>query len=285
MDLSILRTVLADLGVEAIEADRAFDRVPPTGWLPAVDFVCAVFSADAGWETPPVVYLEIGQAVGAAVPVLLIAEPRRRLDAALLPLRAVQVALANRVALSGQIALFLQSVGHRPTLPAPASAVDSQELASALDELLGLRSADVQWQTVPRRLEEIALRLLRAAGADAEPTTGTEGIGDFAAWVPGTERFIPGPLLVEIKALRKPHIERATLDQLQLSAHTRDAQWSLLLYYKQDRDWHVRIPRDGTWPMVMVFDIEDLASHLRQRSLAEILNNTRNAIVHGIGPR
>jgi hypothetical protein len=35
--------------------------------------------------------------------------------------------------------------------------------------------------------------------------------------------------------------------------------------------------------MVMVFDIEELAADLREKSLAQILNNERNAIVHGVG--
>jgi hypothetical protein len=134
-------------------------------------------------------------------------------------------------------------------------------------------------------MEGLALRLLRAAGAEVQETTGTLGIGDFAAWVPGTERFIPGPLLVELRILRKPQIDRATLDQLQLYALTRDAQWSLLLYYLWDRDRKVRMPTSGTWPMVMVFDIEDLAASLHEKSLAETLNNTRNAILHGVGRR
>jgi hypothetical protein len=124
---------------------------------------------------------------------------------------------------------------------------------------------------------------LRAAGAEAQETTGTDGIGDIAAWVPGTERFIPGPLLVELKIVRQPQIDRAVLDQLQLYALTRDAQWSILLYYRWDRDQEVRLPRGGAWPMVMVLDIEELASSLHEKTLAQILNNERNAIVHGGG--
>lgn len=35
--------------------------------------------------------------------------------------------------------------------------------------------------------------------------------------------------------------------------------------------------------MVMVLDIEELASSLHEKTLAQILNNERNAIVHGGG--
>lgn len=292
-DLSAVRAVLSDLGVEVVEPSRAFDSTSQVGrgWLPNVDFVCALFPAEHGWETPASVYLEIGQAVGAGMPVLLVAEPPRRLDAALSPLPLVRVPATNRAALASHIRLFLQSVGRPPVSMAPPRAVDTAELSSVQDELASLRytgalkGSGEAVQLTGRRVEELALRLLRAAGAEAQETTGTDGIGDIAAWVPGTERFIPGPLLVELKIVRGSQIDRAVLDQLQLHALTRDAQWSVLLYYRWDRDRKIRLPTGGTWPMVMVFDIEELASSLRDKTLAQILNNERNAIVHGAGHR
>jgi hypothetical protein len=157
--------------------------------------------------------------------------------------------------------------------------------AAVLRDTGALKGSGEAIHSTARRIEELALRLLRASGAEAQETTGTDGIGDIAAWVPGTERFIPGPLLVELKLVRRPQIDRATLDQLQLYALARDAQWSVLLYYRWDRNLKVRLPRSGTWPMVMVFDIEELAADLRDRTLAQILNNERNAIVHGAGHR
>jgi hypothetical protein len=97
-DLSAVRAVLSDLDVEVVEPARAFDSASQVGrgWLPDVDFVCALFSAEHGWETPASVYLEIGEAVGAGIPVLLVAEPPRRLDAALFPLPVVRVPVTNK---------------------------------------------------------------------------------------------------------------------------------------------------------------------------------------------
>ncbi len=233
-------------------------------------------------------YLEIGQAVGADLPILLVAEPPRRLDPALFSLPVARVPTTNKAALASQINLFLRSVGRPSAGVATSRLVDAAELGSIREELAGLRegfslTGGGMAQTSGMRLEQIALRLLRAAGAEAQETTGTDGIGDIAAWVPGTEKFIPGPLLVGVKIVRIPQIDRAVLDQLQLYALTRDAQWSILLYYRWDRDHRVRMPKGGTWPMVMVFDIEELASNMRQKTLAQVLNNERNSLVHGLG--
>jgi hypothetical protein len=287
-DLSTISAVLSDLGIEVVEPARAFDRTShrARGWLPEVDFVCVLFQSENGWETPTAVYLEIGEAVGAGTPVLLIAEPPRRLDPALSTLPVVRVPAGSRAALTGHISMFLQSIGREPAPAAPPRALDRTELDSVREELDNLR-VEVEHPRYldHRKLEQLALRLLRATGAEAEEITGTPGIGDFAAWVPGTERFIPGPLLVELRILQRGHIDRSVLDQLQLYALTRDAQWSMLIYYRWERDQEVQLPRGGTWPMVMVFDIEDLAGRLRGQSLAQVLNNERNAIVHGVERR
>jgi len=291
-DLSAVRAALSERGVEPVEPARAFDGpvLGGRGWLPDVDFLCAIFPADHGWETPPAVYLEIGQAVGAGMPVLLIVEPSRRLDPSLSPLPAIRVPVVGTV-LASHIGLFLQSIGRPSTGVEPSRPADSAELSAVHDELRALRdtvtlggSGEAR-RTTGRRIEELALRLFRAAGAEAADATGADGNGDIAAWVPGTEQFIPGPLLVELKIVRDSILNRAILDQLQHYALTRGAQWSVLLYYRWDLRRKVRLPSGGTWPTVMVFDIEELARDLRHRTLAQILNNERNAIVHGVGKR
>lgn len=290
-DLSAVRAVLSDLEVDVVEPARAFDSTSQAGrgWLPDVDFVCAIFPAEDGWETPAAMYLEIGQAVGDNLPILLVAEPPRRLDPALFSLPVARVAVTNKVALASQINLFLRSTKHPSASIGTSRPADAAELGSIREELADLRDASSLTgggeasHEAGRRFEQIALRLLQAAGAEAQETTGTEGIGDIAAWVPGTEKFIPGPLLIELKIVRRSRIDRSVLDQLQLYALTRGAQWSILLYYKWDRDLRIQVPKGGTWPMVMVFDIEELASSMQERTLAQVLNNERNAIVHGLG--
>ncbi|MEV6849898.1 hypothetical protein [Actinoplanes sp. NPDC051411] len=289
-DLSFIRAALSELGVEPVEPARAFDGPRlGRGWLPDVDFLCALFPADQGLEAPPSVYLEIGEAVGAGLPVLLIVEPQRRLDPALSPLRAIRTPAVGTPALVSHLGLFLRSIGRPSTGDAPSRSTDAAELSSIRDELRALRATGLLGgsgearQVMSRRIEEIALRLFRAAGAEAEDATRTDGNGDIAAWVPGTEHFIPGPLLVELKIVREPRLDRAVLDRLHNYALSRDSMWSILLYYRWDPKLKIRLPSGGAWPTVMVFDIEALAEDMRGRTLAQILNNERNAIVHGVG--
>ncbi|HEX8347046.1 MAG TPA: hypothetical protein VF657_20255, partial [Actinoplanes sp.] len=238
-DLSFIRAALSELGVEPVEPARAFDTPRlGHGWLPDVDFLCALFPADQGWEAPPSVYLEIGQAVGAGVPVLLVAEPQRRLDPALSPLPMVRIPAIGTPVLVSHIRLFLQSIGRPLVGEAPSRPTDAAELSSVQDELRALREVGSLGgggearQTIGRRIEELALRLFRAGGAEAADATRQDGIGDIAAWVPGTEKFISGPLLVELKLVREARLDRATLDRLQNFALSRGSMWSVLLYYR-----------------------------------------------------
>ncbi|MEV4348915.1 hypothetical protein AB0J83_31035 [Actinoplanes sp. NPDC049596] len=259
------------------------------GWLPDADFLCVLFPPESGWETPPSVYLEIGQAVGANLPVLLVAEPPRRLDPALFSLQVARVPVTSALALTGQFKLFLESIGApAPTgsVPQPIEPVAETSIAAIRGELANLREADYASNTsrVAWALESLALKLLRTAGAEAEEARSADGTGDIAAWVPGTEKYIPGPLVVETKIVRSSGLRKETLNGLQLYALTRDAPWSVLLYYRWDRGLKVRMP-PGDWPAVMVFDIEELANRLQRASLAQVLNNERNVLVHRVGDR
>ncbi|WP_344617635.1 hypothetical protein [Dactylosporangium salmoneum] len=231
-DLSPVRAALSDLGVEVVEPAHAFDSSIHSGrgWLPDVDFLCVLFAAERGWETPASVFLEIGQAVVSAIPVLVIAEPPRRLDAALSLLPVIRVPARSSAVLAAHIQLFMKSIGRPPVAAAPPRSPDAAELRSVRDELASLRPTTAvggsgeAMHVTARRVEQLAIRLLRAAGAEAQATTGADGIGDIAVWVPGTENFIPGPLLVELRVVRDPIIDRSKLDQLQLYALSRDAQ-------------------------------------------------------------
>jgi hypothetical protein len=113
-DLTPLRDVLAELGVDVVTPGQAFKAPSDSDlsrWVPEVDFVLAVFPEGAGWETPPALYLDIGVAIGSRLPVLIVADPSRRIDATLSPLVAVRAALGNRGALRSRIGQFLRIIG------------------------------------------------------------------------------------------------------------------------------------------------------------------------------
>ena len=289
-NLAGLRDALSRLDVTVVEAGAAFDSAPSTGsgWIPTVDFLCAVFSSETGWETPVSIYLEIGQALGAGLPVLVIAEPPRKLDPALSPLRVVRVPISNQVALTSHVRRFLDSIGRGETTEAPPSNVERQRLASVRHDLADfrreLRTLDATSQ-VGHRLEQIAVRLFEAAGAELQPARQHNDSADFAVWIPGTEKFLSGPLLVEVKLLRTPRVEYRTLRQLQELALRRGSPLSLLLYFKVARDRPVQWPDHAARAGVIALDIEDLTQRLEEQNLAQIVKNERNALIHGVGPK
>jgi hypothetical protein len=285
-DISTLQQVLDAKGIEVVMPGRGFGDLSRRGrlsWLPEVDFLCVVFSKRLDSSTPPAMYVDIGVAIGSGMPTLVIVEPPRVADSVLAPLHVVQVPLGSAPALSLQVKSFLKSMGQtRPQL------IDQRrpdaDMLQAIKQELGALSevARGDINSAYQRFEGIAVRLLEAAGALTEGAShgGDQGF-DIAAWVPGTEAVLPGPLLIEIKLVRGSILGRQ-FDQLQNAVARRNASFGLLLYYPLSGQ-PVRLP-SGHWPMVMAFEMGDLLKSLTGRSLAQVILNSRNALVHGRKP-
>ena len=284
-DLSALHEALSDANVEVTTPGHAFQMPPAdaTGyWLPDVDFVLAVFPARPDWETPPALLLDIGVAIGKGVPVLIIAEPPRKVDAALAPLPLARVSLGHKSALSARIDQFANAIvgGSRP-VGDDVPAVDHRILDSVTLDLEVLRDQPFTPQT-SRQFSEIAMRLLRACGAEVEESR-VDGGYDAAGWVPGTETLFPEPLFFEFRLLRQAEVPRQKLDQLAGIAARRGGGFGVLIAFTLDSR-PVPWP-ESAWPMVLTFEMTELIHELRQQSLAAVLRNRRNAVVHGGGSR
>ncbi|WP_370345213.1 hypothetical protein [Catenulispora sp. MAP5-51] len=285
-DLSALHDALSDANVEVITPDHAFHMPPSdaTGyWLPDVDFVLVVFPARPDWETPPALLLDVGVAIGKGVPVLVIAEPPRKLDAALAPLPLARVPLGHKTALSTRINQFASAIfgGSRP-VGDDAPAVDHRILDSVTLDLEVLREQPFDARRAAHQFSEIAMRLLRACGAEIEESR-VDGGFDAAGWVPGTETLFPEPLFFEFRLLRRAEVPREKLDQLAGIAARRGGGFGVLIAFPLDSR-PVPWP-ENTWPMVLTFEMTELINELRQQSLATVLRNRRNAVVHGVGAR
>lgn len=285
VDLSALHEVLRDANVEVVTPDHAFQTPPSDAigyWLPDVDFVVAVFPARSEWETPPALLLDVGVAIGRGTPVLVIAEPPRKVDAALAPLPVAKVPLGHRAALAARLNQFMSSVrsGSRP-VGDDVPAVDHRILDAVTLELEALRAQPFDQRTA-RQFSEIAMRLLRACGAELEESR-RDGGYDAAGWVPGTETLFPDPLFFEFRLLRRAEVPRTKMDELAGIAARRGAGFGVLIGFSHDSE-PVPWP-DTTWPMILTFEIAELIQALRHRSLAAVLRNRRNAAVHGGGPR
>jgi hypothetical protein len=285
-DLSALHEALREANVEAVTPDHAFQTPPADAigyWLPDVDFVLAVFPARSEWDTPAALLIDVGVAIGRGTPVLVIAEPPRKVDAALAPLPLAKVPLGHRAALAARVNQFVNSIrgGSRP-VGGDVPAVDHRILDSVALELEVLKEQPFEPGVAPRQFSEIAMRLLRACGAELEESR-LDGGYDAAGWVPGTETLFPDPLLFEFRLLRRAEIPRQKLDQLAGIAARHGAGFGVLIAFPLDSKpmpWP-----DSTWPMILTFEIKELIQKLRHQSLAAVLRNRRNAAVHGSSTR
>lgn len=299
-DLTPLRDVLSELGVDVVTPSRAFTAPADADlsrWVPEVDFVLAVFPEGAGWETPPALYLDLGVAIGSHLPVLIVADPSRRIDASLSPLMAVRAALGNRGALRSRIGQFLRMIGtdraggNQTSLPR-RRLIDPGELAmfrQALDAV----GADylAQDRTVHKQqggraretgqaFDRLVLDLLRAAGAEVDASLPNNHRADAAMYVPGTEDLFREPLYLETKIVNRSVLEQQMLEQIAAYSTARDAAYGVLIWFNPLRGTgDLRHHYTGLYP-VLVFNISDLLNRLAHESLAQILRNERNALVH-----
>ncbi|MFC1402422.1 MULTISPECIES: hypothetical protein [Streptacidiphilus] len=283
-DTSTLQEVLRAAGIEVVTPERGYAGFARSGrlpWLPEVDFLCVVFAGRLEAPTPPAIYMDIGVAIGSGLPTLVIVEPPRVADSVLAPLQVVQLPLGSASALSFRLNAFLKSMGQSPIPPIEQPRPDIETLHAfrrELDSLLEPENASISYRY--QHFEDIVVRLLEVCGASTEggPRAGGQGF-DIAAWVPGTETVLPGPLLIETKLVSRPTLSRSDFDMLQHTAASRNAAMGLLLYYSLSRQ-PLR-PPSGVWPMVIAFEVGDLLTQLERQSLAQLIVRARNALVHG----
>ncbi len=288
-DISTLQQVLDAAGIEIVAPESGFAGLSRRGrvsWLPDVDFLCVVFSSHLEAPTPPALYVDIGVAIGSGIPTLVIVEPPRAADSVLAPLNVAQIPLGSASALSLRISSFLKSVGQPRPDVVDQQRPDADMLRAFRRELDSLTEvANEGTLSLHQRFEDIVVRLLEAVGALTEGAArgGPDRGFDLAAWIPGTEAVLPGPLLVEAKLVQDAVLHRAEFDKLQHATSNRNASFGLLIYYSLSRQ-AVRLPA-GVWPMVMAFDLGELLTSLTQQSMAQVILNARNALVHGKAPR
>ncbi|GGN11004.1 hypothetical protein GCM10010109_20950 [Actinoplanes campanulatus] len=161
--------------------------------------------------------------------------------------------------------------------------IDRNILREIKEDLADIRSNSQQQDpsAAAERLERASLQLITAAGGEAVSIDRDDEPVDFAAWIPGTEKFLSSPLLIEVKLLRRPEVARGSIDRLRAAANSRGATWALLLYFSITDAGGVKIRGGASWPYIMALNIEELATRLQDEGLAQILNNERNAIMHG----
>lgn len=279
-DFSILHQVLKSLNVDVITPERIAVGSTGGGWIPDVDFVIAVFPARGDWETPAAVYLDIGVAVGLNTPVLIIAEPPRRLDAALSPLTCARIPLESHAGLASGITRFLRTIESPPPSPAGTEIISLPVLDSFKARLENLDAANPAQSG--QAFHDLIMELLRTGGAELQESRTQDGWQvDASGYVPGTEDLFQSPLLVEIKLLRDSPPRMAHIQQVAGATAARDAAFGILIWHQLSGELgDVKLPPGAPVP-VMIFSVEELLRRLSEQTLSQVIRNERSAIIHG----
>jgi hypothetical protein len=245
--------------------------------LDMFDFAVAVLPA-TGPEgtmvtTPSAVYLEAGIALGRGLPLIVLTE---NADANLPGIGDLAsdvwtvAGVKDEASVRLHLSLFSKVLAtRRPGIGTdPRAASPLPVLAVPASEPIGVRA---------RRLEELVLFLLEAAGAMVEEpdSSGRDGGVDAAVLVPGAERAL-GPVLIEVKALRGHGLSTA-MRQLATFVIERGASLGLVVYDGP----HQEQPLLSGLP-VLGMQVDELRRQVESGTLGRTLIQARNSFVHGL---
>lgn len=102
---------------------------------------------------------------------------------------------------------------------------------------------------------------------------------DMSIWVDGLETIIGNPILVEIKYGNLSHNKLINSeDQLRNYVKKINGTIGLLIYF--DKTGKKFDSKEVNWPLVIWLDFHDLISSLKKETLAEIILEKRNKMVH-----
>jgi hypothetical protein len=189
-----VKEALARLGVSiaAVTSAESISRLPEKDGILSAQFAIFVLSAHPAQAT----ILEIGVALGASRPMLLLAPPDVQL-----PLLLQGVPLLERDiaadALSFQLEAFIKSL---PRPDARPKRVRSRSLSDAANAGWPISTNAVE-ATVFQSLERLGWRAVPLSGSRHQSATGWH-LADAAFWAPEVEPL--NPVIIEISAGRRP---------------------------------------------------------------------------------
>lgn len=247
--------------------------------IDAADFVIGIFGNP---HEDTNVFYEIGLAHGLDKRVLIFAtDPKAKLPFEVERLNIVRSDLSNSAAVDFAIDQLIsappKSIKARPARPTSISKPLGRQASHLLERLNKLPETGSEYL-----LTELVNDLLHACKLDVIAESKVKDIGvDFAIWSDELEPFMGNPLIVEVKKKlgRKVEIVKAG-DQLAKYLERASADWALLIYQlgveEEDVAWNSLSPK------VIPLRLDKLINRLRDQSLADVVRDRRNQVVHGV---
>ncbi|MFX0574567.1 hypothetical protein [Nocardia nepalensis] len=283
-----LRLVMKHLDVELVELNRLDIDWTSQTISPPVDFVCAVLGQPEARNVQAATFVDIGVALGRAIPVFLVVEPRRMVPLALERLTRVEADLDNKAALELHLRQFLRAI-RRETPRSPDSRTQNPTLsrpqaAKAHENLREL--GRTERTSISGAFEWLIADLLRGDAQISTPIGRDHG-ADLALALLGPENLtVGGPVLVQMK-LWDTLSDRGLADasgRFAQQIRRTTAPFGLLIYHAL----HGVIPQQTAKEpesRVVAVSADDLIEMLAARPLSSVLVAMRNAVVHGVAYR
>ena len=288
VDTSLLREELAARGVTVWDAASLLVRPAVHHSVSAaiadVDFVCGVIPEG---KIASNIFLELGMALGAGRPVLLIVAPGAEIPLTLRGQPYVQAAIQgapDREGLRFQLDVFLKHVGKNGNgassdRGSPRLTTNSAKIRSILEEI---DAWERQGKTpTERELVGLLARSFEAVGyvasAAAEASTPTPDRADLAVWVDELETVALNPILIVVvdEAAAPREVEA-------LEARLHDAGLLLGLVVRWTASLVGVHGDSSSLPVVVELTVRELVEMLRDGSFAKNLWERRNLAVHAV---
>lgn len=289
VNIETLRSALANRGIQVRDALSLPSG--PGSILGAIesairgaDFICAIIVP----QMSPNVLFEIGLAYGARKPLFLIVDKGADLPANLKDIFYVRASPSDAKAIEFNLNHFLEHQARGVSRKYPEIFRDSQGgpyiPSSSLKGMLRATLESLQRSEgaeAALALESLVADLFAEASAVvAQERYHPDAGADMAVWLDDIESSLGNPLLVEVKSgrLSQRRLEQAEL-QLRRYLTQTNAQAGLLVYFDQAGQ---RFPSSSSmWPLVVRFDVRDLADIISRGELVATLLKERNKAAHG----
>jgi hypothetical protein len=281
-NVSAITQVLNDEGISARQADnlRPGELILEAVFneIRAADVICVVLPNGR----PPLNQIfELGAAVGARIPAIILAESEVQLPSDLMGLPYARISLANSKTIDIAVRGFLKS------LSKPIRRI--QKPASRNATKISRSRAMVEFETLPKgsgseralAFERFVIALLAQAGIPAVSQSGSPDKGvDLAIWLDEVENSIGNPILAELKANKMPpHLWQKVVDRLRQSLLQTHSYCGLVISGGElPSQASAVIP---SMPLIMAFSAYDLIDLLSKGELPAEIIRRRNMAVHG----
>jgi hypothetical protein len=279
VDLSVLRTVLASKGIQAVmpfelEIVGSNFREQIEHAIQKADFFIAVLSRSGSAN----VFFELGFATAKLKRIVLLQTEEFEIPQNLSGFTILRADVRDGPKLSNVLDDFLKKQRHLK--PARQEIVRTRPLSTRATELIQ-HLKNLQARATHAEFEKILTAAFKDSGIEvvAEPQGKDRGY-DFALWLDELNHLVGNPLLVEVKT-KLSKAEAKSLKSKFLKHRDTELGKALVVVFLDGPEAIVQAESSGA-PLILFVPAAVLLSALEEKSLGDFIRSERNRLVHGV---